>query len=117
VASLFSVPRHIIIFSPSFEQHLSDLQSVLLRIREAQLVINLKKCHFANEEIEYLGYIINSTGLKTHPSKVLAVQEFPTPSDQDTLQSFLGLVGYYRSFIKNFSILAAPAIQTFTQKR
>ncbi|KAG1114109.1 hypothetical protein G6F61_010372 [Rhizopus arrhizus] len=98
----------IVCFSPSFDQHLQDLRSVLLRLRSASLTANLKKCHFASDRISFLGYIISPDGLHTDPEKIRAVTDFPQPTDIAPLRSFLGLAGYYRCFISKFSSLASP---------
>lgn len=98
----------IIVFSPSFEQHLADLRTVLTRLRNASLTANLKKCKFASDRISFLGYVITPNGLHTDPEKIRAVSDFPEPTDVASLRSFLGLSGYYRSFISKFSVLAAP---------
>ncbi|KAG0820701.1 hypothetical protein G6F19_012320 [Rhizopus arrhizus] len=98
----------IICFSSSFEQHILDLREILLRLREASLKIKLSKCCFASNRISFLGYILSPDGLHTDPDKVRAVASFPVPTNVETLRSFLGLAGYYRSFISKFSVLAAP---------
>ncbi|KAG1083060.1 hypothetical protein G6F61_012672 [Rhizopus arrhizus] len=98
----------IICFSATFEQHLQDLREILSRLREASLKIKLSKCCFASNKISFLGYILSPDGLHTDPEKVRAVASFPTPTSAETLRSFLGLAGYYRSFISKFSVLAAP---------
>src|SRR6478735_2276225 len=98
----------IVVFSPSFDQHLKDVRSVLSRLRDAQLSANLKKCRFASQEISFLGYIISPAGLKTDPAKIRAVSDFPVPTNVEMLRSFLGLAGYYRSFISRFSAISAP---------
>lgn len=85
----------IIVFSPNFDQHIKDLRSVLNRLREARLSINLKKCKFANNRISFLGYVISPDGLHTDLEKIRAVADFPTPTNVETLSSFLGLAGYY----------------------
>lgn len=98
----------IVCFNPSFDQHLIDLRALLSRLRGASLTANLKKCSFASDSITFLGYRVSPAGLQTDPDKIRAVAEFPQPTDVSSLRSFLGLAGYYRSFIGNFSSLAAP---------
>ncbi|KAG1066863.1 hypothetical protein G6F40_017750 [Rhizopus arrhizus] len=71
----------IICYSPSFEQHLVDLRSVLNRLRAASLTANIKKCKFTSNRISFLGYVITLDGLHTDPDKVRAVTDFPTPTD------------------------------------
>jgi len=60
------------------------------------------------EEVRYLGFVINREGLGTDPEKILAVQFIPTPKKTRDVRSFLGLTGYYRRFIKNYSSIAIP---------
>lgn len=98
----------IVVFSPSFDQHIQDLRAVFDRLRNAQLSVNLKKCKFASNKISFLGYVISPEGLHTDPEKIRAVSEFPIPTNADTLRSFLGLAGYYRCFIGKFSVISAP---------
>lgn len=97
----------IIVFSPTFEQHLKDLTSVLQRLQHAHLTVNLRKCKFACDEVHYLGYRITPTGLSTDLLRFLL-----SPTSRSlpikTLRSFIGLCGYYRSFIARFSQIAAP---------
>ena len=98
----------IIIFSPTAEQHLIDIENVLKRIQEADLICNAKKCHFFKLEQEYLGHIVSEKGIATDPSKIIKVKEFPTPTNRTSIKSFLGLCSFYRRFIKNFSKIAQP---------
>lgn len=92
--------------SKSFEHHLQDLHQVFSRLRSANLKVNLRKCKFASQEISYLGCLITPEGLKADPAKVTAVNN-PLPKNPDQLRSFLGLCGYYRSFIPGFSQMAS----------
>jgi len=70
----------IIIVSKNFEDHLRHLTKVFRRLREAKLRINPDKCQFCQEQIRYLGHIIDRQGIKTDPAKVSAVSNWPVPS-------------------------------------
>ena len=98
----------IIIFSKSAEEHLKHLEEVFVRLRDANLKLNPKKCEFAKQEIEYLGHLVTPSGIKPCPSKVKAVRDFPVPKNLKDLKSFLGLANYYRRFIKDFAKIAYP---------
>lgn len=98
----------IIVFSSNFESHLERLQTVFSRLKEAGLTLKARKCHFFKRQVEYLGHIVSEEGVAPDPAKVEAVQGFPLPSNVKELRRFLGKIGYYRRFIKNFSLVAAP---------
>ena len=98
----------IIIFSHAFEEHLSRLESVLSRLRTGGLKLKIKKCTFCASEVKYLGHVVSKDGLCPDESKVSAVQNFSVPQDLTQLRSFLGLIGYYRRFIQDFSMHAEP---------
>ena len=95
----------LVIFSSSWEELIS---TVLTRLREAGLSVKPSKCQFAVKECTYLGHIIG--GGKVYPikDKVEAIRKFPTPESKEQVRSFLGLAGYYRRFIPDFSAVAAP---------
>ena len=98
----------IIIFSRTFDEHLNRLESVLSRLRTGGLKLKVKKCTFCAPQVKYLGHVVSKEGLRPDESKVSAVQNFPIPQDLTQLRSFLGLIGYYRRFIKDFSMHAEP---------
>jgi len=98
----------ILKYSHSFEEHLILLQKVFDIIHEHQFSIKLSKCSFAQRIIEYLGHCISADGVATEPSKVQAVQQWPTPHNLKTLRGFLGLIGYYRKFIKHYGMISRP---------
>lgn len=98
----------IIIFTVTFQQHIEVLRDIFERLRNANLTAKPSKCALAYDSIECLGHFIGDDRLKPHPSKVKAIKEAPRPSSKKQVRSFLGLVGFYRKFIPNFSVLALP---------
>lgn len=84
------------------------LGEVFKRFRKAGLNLKFKKCSFLQKEIQYLGHILDHEGVRTTPDKVEAVLKFPTPHDVKSVRSFLGVSGYYRSFLMNCSAIARP---------
>jgi hypothetical protein len=96
------------VFSRTFNEHLSHLEEVFKRLIKANLKLKPRKCHFFKEQIEYLGYLVDQDGLKPQPQKIEAMQKLDVPKSRRDIQVFLGMVGYYRQFIKNFSQIAEP---------
>src|SRR6185437_13407390 len=98
----------IIVFSKSFNEHLNHLQLVFNRIQSAGLKLKTNKCHFCRNKLNYLGYQITPDGISPDTQKTLAIDQFPVPTKVKAVMQFLGLAGYYRRFIKNFSDIARP---------
>jgi hypothetical protein len=98
----------ILVYSPTLEQHLINLRLVFELLSKDQWLVKLSKCRFAQESIAYLGHVVSAKGVSTDPSKIVAVQQWPQPIDVKQLRSFLGLAGYYRKFVRNFTILERP---------
>lgn len=98
----------IIIFSKDLEEHEERLSRVLNRLKEYGLKLAPEKCIFAQTSVKYLGHIVSDQGVKTDPDKVAAVKTWPVPKNLKELRSFLGFVGYYRRFIKDFSRQVKP---------
>lgn len=98
----------ILIFSKTREEHLALLRRTLQRLRDQQLYVQISKCEFMSQRLEYLGHITDKHGIQVDPSKVRAIQQWPQPAGVKDLQSFLGLANYYRKFIKGFAHIAAP---------
>ncbi|KAL1282690.1 hypothetical protein QQF64_001493 [Cirrhinus molitorella] len=98
----------VIIHSERWEDHLLRLGRVLGELRRAGLTANPRKCHLARTEAHYLGFQVGRGLIKPQERKVVAVQDAPRPATKTQVRAFLGLAGYYRCFIPNFSSLAAP---------
>lgn len=89
-------------------EHLKRLHAVLQRLQDAGLTVQKAKCDFFKDEVEYLGYTITKHGLKKSPGKVEAILKAPIPKDVSNLQSFLGLINYYRNFVPGASTILSP---------
>lgn len=98
----------IVICSRTFEQHIELLEEVAKRLRKAGLTISTEKSKFCRQQIKYLGYVLNENGWKVDEDKVECIVKFPTPTNRRETQRFLGLCGWYRRFIANFSGIASP---------
>jgi hypothetical protein len=98
----------ILIYSGSLEEHLQHLRMVFELLSCDQWTLKLSKCCFAQTKISYLGHVISATGVRTDPSKLEAIYNWPTPSSVKELRSFLGLAGYYRRFVRHFEIISKP---------
>ena len=99
----------ILIFSKTFEDHRKNLKNVLQCLREQGIKLNLKKCHFFKKEIRYLGRLISEEGYRPDPEDVKALDKCKVPpTDIGKLRSLLGFLGYYRTYIQNFSKKMKP---------
>eukprot|EP00118_Oscarella_pearsei_P023955 m.294421 g.294421 ORF g.294421 m.294421 type:complete len:416 (+) comp40746_c0_seq7:423-1670(+) len=98
----------ILVFSKDFESHKVDLKAVLSRCRAHHLKLKLSKCVLASQELKYLGYVVNRSGVTVDPAKVRAVRELAPPTNRTLLKSFLGLTSYYRRFVKSYSDVTEP---------
>ena len=99
---------NIIIFSNTPHEHLSHICMVFEKLRTANLSMKKSKCNFFSKEIQYLGHILSTTGIQLLPSKTQAIQWMNPPTSPKQVRAFLGLVGYYRKFIKSFAKIAKP---------
>lgn len=97
-----------ICYSHDLESHMGKLELVFSKLREANLKLQPDKCEFLRREVAYLGHVITENGVSPNPEKVKAVSQFPTPKTPKDVKSFLGLTGYYRRFIENFSHITKP---------
>jgi hypothetical protein len=105
----------ILIYSKNREEHEKHLRLVLQVLREHQLYAKFNKCDFFKKKIHYLGHVLSKEGVAVDPDKISSIMEWPTPKDVSDIRSFIGLVGYYRRFIKGFSMIGCP-ITTLQKK-
>jgi hypothetical protein len=96
------------IYGKTFVDCLANLDKVLTRCAEVDLVLNWEKCHFMVKQGIVLGHVISERGIEVDKAKVETVEQLPPPTDVKSLRSFLGHVGFYRRFIKDFSKITKP---------
>ena len=98
----------IITFSKDAVSHIERLEAVFQKLAKAGLKLKPTKCEFFKKRIKYLGHIVSEEGVSTDPKKIEAVLNWPVPSTVYGIRAFLGFVGCYRRFIKDFSKIALP---------
>ena len=98
----------ILIYSKSEEEHEDHLRIILQVLRDQQLYSKFRKCEFWLTEVKLLGHVVPTSGVSVDHEKVEAIRSWKRSKSVFEIRSFLGLVGYYRRFIKDFSRLAAP---------
>ncbi|GKB60746.1 putative reverse transcriptase domain-containing protein, partial [Tanacetum coccineum] len=105
----------ILIYSKSEEEHEVHLKTILDLLKKEKLYAKFSKCEFWLKKVQFLGHVVNRDGVHVDPSKVESVKNWKIPESSTEIRSFLGLVGYYRIFIENFSKIAKP-LTLLTQK-
>ncbi|UYV70481.1 K02A2.6-like, partial [Cordylochernes scorpioides] len=98
----------IIVFSPTFDEHVRRLELVLRCLSKAGLVLNPDKCLFRTKRLSIFGHLVDGEGVYPDPGKVDAMSKFPTPKSLTDVRSFIGMCSYYHRFIKNFAQKAEP---------
>ncbi|GJY68289.1 putative reverse transcriptase domain-containing protein [Tanacetum coccineum] len=105
----------ILVYSKSKDEHEVHLRLVLELLKKEELYAKFSKCEFWLQEVQFLGHMVNQNGIHVDPSKIKAVKNWKAPTTPSKIRSFLGLAGYYRRFIVNFSKIAKP-LTSLTQK-
>ena len=98
----------ILIYSTSKGEHRKHVKLVMEKLKKYSLLLKPEKCEFHKEQVEFLGYIIGTHGIKMDQVKVKAVLEWPTPTTVKEVQAFIGFANFYRRFIAGYSKVAQP---------
>ena len=98
----------LLVFSKNEEEDLPHVETVFSRLKEHQLYVSARKCEFLRSEIQFLGLIVGTEGVRVNPEKAEVLRTWPRPETLTELRSFLGLLQFFRRFIKSFSGIAAP---------
>ena len=98
----------ILVYSKDREDHDTHLRVVLETLRKEHLYEKLSKCEFWFREVSFLGHVVSKEGIQVDPKKIEVIIEWKPPRNVTEVHSFLGLVGYYRRFVKGFSMTAGP---------
>ncbi|KAM0058195.1 putative nucleotidyltransferase, Ribonuclease H [Helianthus debilis subsp. tardiflorus] len=106
----------ILIYSRSQVEHEKHLKCILGLLRQEKLYAKFSKCEFWLRKVQFLGHVVSEQGIQVDPAKVEAVMNWEAPKTPTEIRSFLGLAGYYRRFIENFSRIAAP-LTSLTRKK
>ena len=102
----------ILIFSRDLYSHVDHLQEVFRLCRKHRLNIGLPKCEFAVSKIEFLGHLISANGCSPLDKHSAAISAFPPPSNKPALQRFLGMLNFYRKFLRGAARVLAPLVDT-----
>ena len=106
----------VLTHSVSIPQHLRQIEALLQRMIQYQLKLNIQKCEFLPQEMEYLGYTISKDGVKPGKAKAQVIKDAKPPTTIKQIQSFIGLANYFRQLIPNFSTIAAPLNNLISKK-
>ncbi|KAK8930623.1 hypothetical protein KSP39_PZI016616 [Platanthera zijinensis] len=101
----------ILIYSPTEEEHAGHLRLALQTLKEHQLYAKFSKCDFWLRKVSFLGHVITEQGLAVDPAKIESILSWLQPTSVTEVRSFLGLAGYYRRFVKDFSKISLPLTQ------
>ena len=98
----------ILVYLKSEDEHAKHLRFVLQTLRDHRLYAKFLKYAFWLEQVAFLGHVVSKDGIQVDPKKIEVVADWPRPTTITEIRIFLGLAGYYRRFVKDFSNIAAP---------
>ena len=98
----------LLVYSETPAEHLEHLEKVFLKLRAAGLKLKPKKCDLFQTQVNYLGHVLDKTGIRPDPKKLEAVRDWERPMTVSQVRSFTAFCNYYRKFVKNFAEVAKP---------
>ena len=98
----------VLALGETWEEHLQNLRHVFERLRKANLKLKATKCRFAMDRVKFLGHELSADGISKDSDKIQPIRDYPVPKSVKELQSFLGVLGYYRKFVLGYAQIAAP---------
>jgi hypothetical protein len=104
----------ILIFSTSRQSHLAHVTEVLERLQRNELYAKLSKSHLFTNTVEFLGHILTPDGISPSSSKCDSIQDWPRPTSRKNIRQFLGITGFYRRYIPQYSEIACPLTELLT---
>ncbi|GJY17567.1 putative reverse transcriptase domain-containing protein [Tanacetum coccineum] len=105
----------ILVYSKDEEEHGKHLKIILELLKKERLYAKFSKCDFWLDSVQFLGHVIDRSGVHVDPAKIEAIKSWAAPTTPTEVRQFLGLAGYYRRFIKGFSLISKP-LTKLTQK-
>lgn len=103
----------VVVFGKTLEEAIKNLETILNTLQKANLKVQPDKSEFLKKSVEFLGYVITENGIKPNSKKIEAIEKWPEPRTIKELRGFLGLIGYYRRFVKDFAKIAKPLTNLF----
>ena len=106
----------VFVFTATWEEHLTALDQTLGRMVKAGLKCKLAKCAFAGDSVKCLGHTVTQHGVTIDEDKLQAVKDLPVPSDKTGVKSFMGMMNYFRQYIKDFAAISEPLTRLTSRK-
>ncbi len=98
----------LIIYSDTFDAHIAHVREVFERLRKAGLKLKASKAKIGVPSVPFLGHILSNEGILPNPQKTEVIRSYPVPRRVKDVRAFLGMCGFYRRFVKDYSLLARP---------
>ncbi|KAJ4963790.1 hypothetical protein NE237_023729 [Protea cynaroides] len=105
----------ILVYSKDKETHIKNLNAALQRLRKEKLYAKFTKSEFWLSEVSFLGHVVSEEGIEVDPSKIEALLKWKAPKSVSEIRCFLGLAGYYRRFVEDYSWITIP-LTSLTKK-